>query len=124
MRHDVLADVFSIIKGMENIGRKEAKVPATALAENVLKIMHENNYIGNYPQKDRYRTVQLMGRINDCNVIRPRFSVKKDDFIRWEKRFLPAVGTGILILTTTKGIMDHHAARKEGVGGQLLGFVY
>jgi len=125
MKHDSLADMFSILKNMEEIGRKETLVPSTLLAENVLKIMHEHKYIGKYsPAKKNKFNVELIGKVNNCNVIKPRFSVQKNDFIKWEKRFLPAVGTGILILSTTVGVLDHHKAKEEGVGGQLLGFVY
>lgn len=124
MRHDILADVFSIIKNMEEIGRKEATVPSSSLVENVLTIMQEHQYIGKYSPKGNTFKVELVGRINDCNVIKPRFSIQKNKFIKWEKRFLPSHNTGILILSSTKGVLDHHIAKKEGVGGQLLGFVY
>jgi len=125
MKHDSLADVFSILKNMEDIGRKQAQVPSSKVGEGVLKIMQKHKYIGKYSkEKSNKIKVDLEGRINNCNVIKPRFSVKKDDFIKWEKRFLPASNTGILILTTTKGVMDHQTAKKEQVGGQLLGFVY
>jgi small subunit ribosomal protein S8 len=125
MKHDLLADMLSIIKNMEDIGRKEATVPSNKLAEGVLKIMQKHNYIGKYsPAKGNKFRVELEGKINNCNVIKPRFSVQKNEFIKWEKRFLPANNIGILVLSTTKGVMDHHTAKKEGVGGQLLGFVY
>ena len=125
MRHDMLADVFSTIKNMEAIGKKETTVPLTRLTGNVLKIMQDHQYIGKYsPAKEKKFNVELIGRINNCNVIKPRFSVQRNEFIKWEKRFLPSQNTGILILSSTKGILDHRTAKKEGVGGQLLGFVY
>lgn len=125
MKHDSLADMFSILKNMEFIGRKSTVVPSTKLIENVLKIMNENGYIGDYKiNEDKKFNVKLIGKINSCNVVKPRFSVKSSEFIKWEKRFLPAVGTGILILSTTKGVIDHKKAAKDGIGGQILGYVY
>jgi len=53
-------------------------------------------------------------------VISPRFSVKVDEFEKWEKRKLPARGVGLLILTTPKGILDHRKAKELHVGGKLL----
>ncbi|MCD6456656.1 MAG: 30S ribosomal protein S8, partial [Methanophagales archaeon] len=41
-----------------------------------------------------------------------------------EKRFLPARKFGLLIVTTSKGVMAHEKAIEAGVGGQLLAFVY
>ncbi|MBL7160387.1 MAG: 30S ribosomal protein S8 [Candidatus Aenigmarchaeota archaeon] len=125
MRHDTLADVFSIIKNTEEIGRKQAIVPSSNLVKNVLQIMQEHKYIGKFsPTKENKISVELVGAINDCNVVKPRFSVDKSQFIKWEKRFLPAHSKGILILSTTHGVTDHQKANKQGVGGQLLGFVY
>ena len=124
MKHDPLADVFSVIKNMEDIGRRQALVPATKLAHDVLTLMKEHGYIGDFPTKGSKLQVELKGKVNNCRVIRPRFSVQKGKFIKWEKRFLPANTLGILILTTTKGVMDHRKAKQEGLGGQLIGFVY
>jgi small subunit ribosomal protein S8 len=42
----------------------------------------------------------------------------------WETQYLPGKNFGILILSTSKGVMTHEQARKEGVGGELLGYVY
>lgn len=127
MKHDPLADMFSIIKNFEAIGRKECNVPASNLIKAVLKIMQERKYIGKVEfiqgREGKFR-VELMGRVNDCNVIKPRLSVNRNEFIKWEKRFLPAQGVGILILTTSKGVMDQEQAKKLEIGGQLLGYVY
>jgi small subunit ribosomal protein S8 len=128
MKHDSLADAFSLLKSMEVIGREECMLPASKVIKDVLKVLHQNKYIGEYEfvedgKGGRFK-VKLAGRINNCRVIKPRFSVGKDEFIKWEKRYLPASNTGILIVTTPKGIMDQNAAAKSGTGGRLLGFVY
>ncbi len=128
MKHDELADMFNILKYTEIIGRSECIVPASNLIKNVLDVIKKMGYIGDYePVKagtaDRFK-VNLIGKINNCNVIRPRFSVAKTEFIKWEKRLLPADNIGILILTTPKGVLDQREARKIGTGGKLLGYVY
>ena len=127
MRHDPLADVFSTLKNMESIGRNECKVPNSKLIRNVLKVIQNNKYIGNFKLLESGEgkiRIELVGRINNCNVIKPNFSVKKDEFIKFEKRYLPAQNVGILILTTSKGVMDQKEAEKNGTGGRLLGYVY
>ena len=128
MKHNPLADVFCTIKNTESIGRHVCEMPASKVIQGVLKVMQRHKYIGNFEFIDdgkggRFR-VHLSGKINDCNVVRPRFSVKRDEMIFWEKRFLPAVGVGILILTTSKGIIDQREAVKKNTGGRLLGYVY
>lgn len=128
MKHDPLADMFSTLKNMESIGRNECKVPNSKLIRNVLKVIQENKHIGDIEVIEDGRggeiKVELIGRINSCNTIKPNFSVKKDDFIKFEKRYLPARNVGILILTTSMGIMDQHEAEKKRTGGRLLGYVY
>jgi len=128
MKHDGLADVFSIIKNTEGVGKKECLVPASKLAADVLRIMKENEYIGKFESIDEGRgakfKVHLVGNINDCHIIKPRFSAKNDEFIKWEKRFLPTNNMGIILVTTPQGVMDHRKAKSSGLGGQLLGYVY
>jgi small subunit ribosomal protein S8 len=91
-------------------------------------VIHRHKYIGAFELMDDGRggkfKVKLIGKINECGVIKPRFSVGKGEFIKWEKRYLPASDTGILIVTTSKGIMDQRQAAKSGTGGRLLGYVY
>ena len=67
---------------------------------------------------------ELKGNINKCGVIKPRHAVKKDEFEKFEKRYLPAKNFGILIVTTPKGIMTHYEAKELGIGGRLLAYMY
>ncbi len=128
MKHDLLADMFSMIKNSEKIGRNECLVQVSRMISEVLAVMESHRYIGKFElvpgERGKNYRVELLGKINNCNVVRPRFSVKKREFIKWEKRFLPASDIGLLILTTPKGVMDHKKAKKQGTGGKLLGFVY
>ena len=128
MRHDTLADVLSTIKNAERVGKKECITPASNLVKEVLKVMQKNGYIGNFEFIDDGRSgkfrIELKNKVNNCNVIKPRFSVKMDDFEKFEKRFLPARGFGILILSTNKGVISHEDAKKHRIGGKLLAYVF
>ncbi len=128
MRHSIVADMFSIIKNSEGLGKAECTVPANSLVKDVLGVMQGHEYIKSFEYLEDGKSgkflVKLTRRVNDCNVIMPHFSVKKEDILKYEKRYLPAAGTGILILSTSQGVMDHNEAGKAGVGGKLLGFVY
>jgi len=124
VQQDVLADCFSAIKNAETIGKGECFSVVSSMVKNVLEVMKDKKYIEDYEKEGKRFKIKLNHRINDCNVIKPRFSFKKDDIEKWEKRFLPATGVGLLIVTTPKGVMAHEKALKEGVGGKLLGFVY
>lgn len=128
MLHDPLADALSTIKNAERVGKRECVVRSSKAIKALLQIMKDHGYVGVYEYVEdghggKFR-VELSGKIVDCNVIKPRFSVKTDEFEKWEKRFLPAKEIGILILTTPKGIIDHKKAKELNTGGKLLAFVY
>jgi len=128
MRHDLLVDMFCTIKNAEAMGKAECAVPASKLIKDVLSVMERNGYIGGSEHVEDGRggklRVTLIRRINDTNAIKPRFFVSAREFPKYEKRFLPSVGAGILVVSTSRGVMDQNRAREEGIGGSLLGFVY
>ena len=126
---DTLSDGLSTINNNELRNKKECILsPASKLLGNVLRVMQLNGYIGEFEFIDDGRAgkfrVQLLGRINKCGAIRPRFSTKVKDYEKWEKKFLPSRDIGILIVSTPHGVLSHREAKKRGVGGKLLAFVY
>jgi len=128
MLQDTLADVLSVIKNAERIGKGNCITRASKEVKAVLKVLQDNGYIGVFESVTDGRggkfKVELKGKIIDTNVIKPRFSMALDEFEKWEKRFLPARNIGLLVLTTPKGIIDHKKARELHVGGKLVCFVY
>ncbi len=129
MQNDPLNDAMSVIKNAERVGKGECVIrPSSKLIGRVLKVMQEAGYITQFEFVDDGRSgmfrVNLGGQINDCGVIRPRYSVKKGDLERFEARYLPAQDFGVLILTTTRGVLTHTQAKQGGLGGKLLAFVY
>ncbi len=129
MVSDPLSNAMSAIKNAERVGKEKCVVkPASKLIGNVLKVMKEHGYIKGFEYVENHRggkfIVELCGRINDCGAIRPRFSVKRTEYEKFEKRYLPARDFGILIVSTTKGVMSQREARELGLGGVLLAYVY
>jgi|TARA_B100001750_G_C15514942_1_gene606386 small subunit ribosomal protein S8 len=126
---NTLSNLFSNIQNAELRNKSECLViPSSKLVVATLNTMKENNYVGEFEVIDDNRggkiRVQLLGKINRCGIISPRFSVSKDNYSLWERRFLPAVGIGILIVSTPNGVMTHNEAEKSNVGGRILGYVY
>jgi small subunit ribosomal protein S8 len=120
---------MGVIKNAEKVGKGQCTIrPSSKLIGRVLRVMQENGYISQFELMDDGRSgefkVMLAGHINNCGVIRPRYSVKVADLEKYESRYLPAQDFGVLILTTTKGVLTHMEAKKGGVGGKLLAFVY
>jgi len=127
--NDPLANVLSFIKNYENLGRTVLWTANNSkVIRKILSIFHEEGFLGDIKeiedQKGKVLEVNLLGKINNVGVIKPRFSIKKSDFEKFEKRFLPARGFGILILSTSQGIMTNTQAKEKGIGGKLLCYCY
>ena len=126
---NTLANLFSTLPNAELRNKHDCLViPSSKLIIDTLNTMKENNYVGEFEVIDdklggKVR-IQLLGKINRCGIVSPRFSVSKSDYSLWERRFLPAVGIGILLVSTSKGVMTHVDAEKLNEGGRLLGYVY
>ncbi len=127
--NDTLGNVLSGILNAEKKGKPIFTArPASSMAKEVLRIMHENNYIGSFNIISEARggeiEINLLGKINKCGVIKPRFSIKYTNFEKFEKRFLPAKGFGIIIISTSKGLMTHFMAEEMKIGGKLIAYCY
>jgi len=117
------------MKNAETTGKGRCELrPASKLVGRVLKVMQDYGYINGFEfvedgKGGRYQVV-LKGSINNCGVIKPRFAVRRSELEKWEARYLPAQDFGLLILTTTQGVISHTIAKEKGIGGKLLAFVY
>lgn len=128
MRHRIISDVLYVINNAENIGRRFCSVPASSLVKNTLMVMQKSDYIGNFEFIDDGKSgsfkVELIGKINKSRTVNPRFAIKKGEYEKWESRYTPAKGFGILIVSTSQGVMSQKEAQKKGLGGRLIGYVY
>jgi small subunit ribosomal protein S8 len=129
---DTLANALAAIQNASMRSKSEVLImPASKLILNVLKVLQREGYIGEFEYIDDGRwgkvKVQLLGRINKIGVIKPRFSVtyrELVEFPEWLKRYLPAYNIGVLIISTSRGVMSHREAVEKHLGGVLLAYVY
>jgi len=128
-RLNTIADGMSALKNAGDTGKSEVIIePASKLLGAMLRIMQDAGYIAGFEFIEDGRggqlKVHLTGKINKCGAISPRFSVQLDEMEYWEKQYLPGKNFGLMILSTSRGVMSHTQARREGIGGELLGYVY
>ena len=126
---DSLANGLTSIMNNEMRNKHECIIsPASKLLGRVLRVMQLNGYIGEFEFIDDGRSgkfkVQLLGRINKCGAIRPRFPVRGNEMEEWEKKFLPSKDVGVLVVSSPHGVLSHKEAKEKSVGGRLLAFVY
>ncbi|HLD76384.1 MAG TPA: 30S ribosomal protein S8 [Candidatus Norongarragalinales archaeon] len=126
---DTLANALNVISVSESKGHSTAHIiPASSLVREVLLVLQKSQYIGEFEFQDDGKSgsfvVQLIGRINRCGVVKPRFPAGKGNWEKYEQRYLPAKDVGVLIVSTSKGILTHTDAKAKNLGGRLLAFVY
>ena len=129
MFNDLLAAALTKVLNAERVGKREVVIkPASSIIKRVLTIMNEKGYIGLFEEvedgKGNALKVHLLGNINKCGVIKPRFSTGKDEFEKWEKRYLPAKDFGIIVVSTPQGLATHLAVKEKRIGGKLIAYCY
>lgn len=126
---NVLADALKKIVNAERQGKKQVIIkPVSKVVIKLLKIMQKNNYIGEFEIIDDHRSkkivIELLGRINKCGVISPRYDIVLTEFEKWTSSILPSRQFGHLVLSTTQGIFTHEECRERHIGGKIIGFFY
>ncbi len=126
---DTLANGLTTIMNNEMRRKRECVInTASKLLGRVLRVMQLNSYIGEFEFVDDGRSgkfrVQLLGRINKCGAVKPRIPVSFKGIENWEKRFLPSRDIGVLVVSTSQGVLSHREVKKLKIGGRLLAFVY
>ncbi len=125
---DILADALNTMKTHEIAGQKFCTVKASKLIAKVLEILKTEGYLSTYKLKEdgkgNHYEIELAGKINEAGVVKPRFSVKKNEWAKYEQRFLPAYNIGVIIVSTSQGIITNFEAQEKGIGGRLVAYVY
>ncbi|EPY50838.1 40S ribosomal protein S15a [Schizosaccharomyces cryophilus OY26] len=129
VRQSVLSDCLNNIVNAERRGRRQVLIrPSSKVIVKFLTVMQKHGYIDEFEEIDDHRSgkivIQLNGRINKCGVISPRYNIKIKDIEKWVNNLLPSRQVGIIVLTTSRGIMSHNEARAKDTGGKILGFFY
>lgn len=127
--NDTLASALATINNAEKIGRMNCTIrPCSQTIKTILALMREHHYVGAYEEKTDMRgnqiVVNLLGKINKCAAIKPRFPVTIKEYEKFEKRFLPARDFGIIVVSTNQGMMDHVQAKKKKLGGKVIAYCY
>ncbi len=125
---DTLSDALISIKNASKLGREELDVRASNLVGRVLRVFQKYGYIEEFEYQENGRggifKIKVAKTVNNCGAIKPRFSIKREEMEKWESRYLPAQDIGIIVISTTSGVMSNSEAKKKGTGGRALAFIY
>jgi len=128
---DPIADMLTRVRNANSAFKESASMPSSRKLVEIARIMKEEGYIEDYkvtaatPQDSlevvlkygpkKQRTITGIRRISKPGL---RVYAKKDD--------LPRVlgGLGIAVISTSSGVMTDRAARKAGVGGEVIAYIW
>ena len=129
---DPVADLLTRIRNANSANHETLDVDASKLKIEILRILHEEGYIKSYevihqPVQDKIKVTLKFGARNREKVITNLKRVSKPGLRIYRSHDkLPTVlrGLGIAIVSTSQGVMTAKKARKLGIGGEVLAFVY
>ena len=128
---DPIADMLTRIRNANDAYHATVDMPASKMKSAVLTILKDEGFVKNVEQVEvenhpTLRVSQKYGA-NREKVIKGLKRISKPGLrVYANKEELPKVlgGLGIAIISTSKGVMTDKAARKAGLGGEVLAFVW
>ena len=125
MSHDIVADTLNMIMNAKKAGKKELTINKFSnVVIQILAIAKDRKYINSYEiTKDRDLKIKI-GNLNECKSIKPRFHVKVDEIDKYVRRFLPSRNFGIIIISTSSGLLTQEEAYEKNIGGSLIAYFY
>jgi len=128
---DPIADMLSRIRNANSVYHEKVEIPASKIKTAVADVLKQEGFIKDYSfaedNKQGILTVHLKYGPERQKVITGIKRISRPGLRKYSKRKdLPRVlgGLGIAIISTSQGIMSDKQARKAGLGGEILAFVW
>ncbi len=128
---DPIADMLTRIRNANSSKHKTVDVPASKMKLAIANILFKEGYITSFEEisNDVQGTIRITLKYdeNGNRVIDGIKRISKPGLrVYASKEDLPKVlnGLGIAIVSTSKGMMTDREARKEGLGGEVLAYVW
>ena len=129
---DPIADYLTRLRNAIKASHRIVEIPASNIKKEITKVLHDKGYIQNYKFEENgpQGTIKIALKFNPTtklNAIVSLERVSKPGLRKYVKHYeLPRVinGLGIAIVSTSKGVITDKEARTEGVGGEVLCYVY
>ena len=127
---DPIADMLTRIRNAIAVHKTEVSLPHSNLKESVARLLSESNFVDDVKVSDARIGKTLTMKINDENT-----NARISEIVRVSKpgrryyvaaQEIPVVkrGRGVVILSTSKGVMTGETARDQKVGGELICKIY
>nr|YP_009349445.1 ribosomal protein S8 [Torminalis glaberrima]YP_009363258.1 ribosomal protein S8 [Eriobotrya japonica]YP_009412949.1 ribosomal protein S8 [Chaenomeles japonica]YP_009414860.1 ribosomal protein S8 [Eriolobus florentinus]YP_009417176.1 ribosomal protein S8 [Malus trilobata]YP_009464049.1 ribosomal protein S8 [Sorbus ulleungensis]YP_009514203.1 ribosomal protein S8 [Crataegus kansuensis]YP_009716364.1 ribosomal protein S8 [Malus coronaria]YP_009716449.1 ribosomal protein S8 [Vauquelinia aust len=134
MSKDTIADIITSIRNADMNKKRTVRIPSTNITENIVKILLQEGFIENvrkHQESNKYFLVlTLRHRRNRKGPYRTVLNLKRISrpglriYSNYQR--IPRIlgGMGVVILSTSRGIMTDRKARLEGIGGEVLCYIW
>ena len=134
MSKDTIADIITAIRNADMNKKRTVRIPSTNITENIVKILFQEGFIENvrkHQESNKYFLVlTLRHRRNRKGPYRTVLNLKRISrpglriYSNYQR--IPRIlgGMGVVILSTSRGIMTDRKARLEGIGGEVLCYIW
>jgi len=129
---DPIADYLTRLRNAIKASHRIVEIPASNIKKEITKVLHDKGYIQNYKFEENgpQGSIKIALKFNPTTKQNAIVSLKRVStpglrkYVKHTK--LPRVinGLGIAIVSTSKGVMTDKEARTEGLGGEVLCYVY
>jgi len=130
MMTDPIADMLTRIRNAGQAGHRWADMPPSKLKVEVAKLLKEQHFVFDYKILDdgRHGVLRVYLKYHEGEpVIRHLKRISRPGRRRYVgKEEIPRVrnGLGVAILSTSRGLLSDRDAREEGVGGEVMAYVW
>nr|YP_010694149.1 ribosomal protein S8 [Impatiens huangyanensis]WCD66841.1 ribosomal protein S8 [Impatiens huangyanensis]WDE21224.1 ribosomal protein S8 [Impatiens huangyanensis]WMN05856.1 ribosomal protein S8 [Impatiens huangyanensis] len=134
MGRDTIAEIITSIRNADMDRKQVVQIASTNITENIVKILLREGFIENvrkHRKSNKYfLVVTLRHRRNRKRSYRNILNLKRISrpglriYSNYQR--IPKIlgGMGILILSTSQGIMTDREARLQGIGGEILCYIW
>jgi len=129
-RTDLIADIFTMMRNAIMVKKDNLDVPSSKTAKSIMEILKKEGYIENYKHIEDKKQGLLRIYLKYASgkpAIRNLKKISKPGLrIYASRKQLPRVlrGRGIAIISTSKGIITDETARQQGLGGEIIAYVW
>ena len=129
--NDPIADFLTRIRNAQMAKHASVEIPHSRMKAEIARILAEEGYIGGFSEAGSGAQKRLIielkyGPDGQRAITGLRRMSRPGRRVYRKQSNIPRVldGLGVAILSTSQGILTDHAARRIGVGGEVLCFVY
>ena len=129
--NDTIADMLTRIRNANMARHQTTQIPATKMTRSIARVLQNEGFIGEFQEAEegvkRNLVVSLKYKGNRQPLITALKRISKPGLrVYSNRKELPRVlgGIGIAIISTSSGIMTDREARRQGLGGEVLCYIW